>query len=300
MENEKDLSSFSFAALFGVFILSGGIITAPDNKNSLIPFIIAAVLGVISAFIFLKLSERLFLLKSAVISGIIYAVVIAFSLAFALRAAQEFTGFIYEGVLVHENKFLIKLIFAACVFCLSLSDRKAIYKFSFLSAVLVTVIFVVLFFTSVKTFDIKNLKGAFSTDTINLKQIAYSYSRLFLSVFGAAAFGAKSAEKKGKGALAALGTLFGVLLCFVLVFDTVLSFGLPLASGLIYPYIDDISTVTVGSLFTRMDGFSYFAFFVCYLLRCAVFTRLSADLVEKSGIKKRKTATALLIIPLLF
>ncbi len=300
MQNENRVSPVSFASLFCVFTVANGIITAPDYKDNLIPLIIACVSGVLSAAVFTKLSEWFFCLKNEILSGILYAALIAFAIVVAFVSAREYTGFVYESVLVHENRFLIKLIFAACVFCLSVSDIRAIYKFSFLSAVFVSIIFIALFFTSFKTFDLKNLKGVFSLSDIGFRQTANYCLRLFLSVFGACAFAADSVNIRKKSLISGAGVACGVLLCLVIIFDTVLSFGLPFASRLPYPYIDDISTVTAGSLFTRMDGFSYFAFFVCYLLKCAVLTRLSANLISKAGIKKQKIVTAVLVLPLLF
>ena len=87
---------------------------------------------------------------------------------------------------------------------------------------------------------------------------------------------------------AALSFALGVVLTFTVVFDGILSFGLPLAAKLEYPYIDDISTVNVGSLFTRMDAFAYFAFFNCYIIKCAVCLKLASQLARRIGIKAQK------------
>lgn len=289
MNKAKNTPLISSAATVAVFTAANGLICAPYSGTSILPFVAAAAFAffavAVTQFLLIKISkERAEISKRAVFLAL--SIASAFAAVFSLR---EYSRFIFDDVLTRGNYLTVKAIFTVCVFALAAAREHAIYKFSLLSAVLVSGVFAVLFFTSLKTFDAENLKSAISLTGFSFKQTAVYYFKMFLPTLPAAAFvcGNEKAIKAG-----ALGTAWAVLLCAVVLLDCILSFSLPLAAKLDYPYIDDISTVTVGSLFTRMDGFAYIAFFVCYLVKCGVCVRLCGRLVQRAGIKNRKAALA--------
>ena len=289
MNNAKNTPTVSSAAAVAVFTAANGLIRAPYFGTSILPFAAAAVLSFpavgAAQFLFLKINRSgAAVLKKAVL--LILSIASAFAAVFALR---EYAHFIFDDVLTHENYLVIKAIFTVCVFALAAARKQAIYKFSFLSAVLVSGVFAVLFLTSLKTFDAGNLKSAISFYDFSLKQTGVYFLKMFLPTLLAAAFICENEEAVKAGVL---GMSWAVLLTATVLLDCVLSFSLPLAAKLDYPYIDDISTVTVGSLFTRMDGFAYIAFFVCYLVKCAVCAVLCGRLLQRAGIKNKKAALA--------
>ena len=147
---------------------------------------------------------------------------------------------------------------------------------------------------SAKTFDLKNLSGALRLSGFSISDTGVYFLNLVLPSIAVLFFCMTDSGVSALGALC--GVSAGALFCAVAVLDSVLSFGLSLAAKLSYPYIDDISTVTAGSLFTRMDGFAYFTFFACYVLKCAVCIKTSARLLRRAGIKYEKTAVGLLCI----
>ena len=299
MNKAKNTPLISSAATVAVFTAANGLICAPYSGTSILPFVAAAAFAffavAVTQFLLIKISkERAEIPKRAVFLAL--SIASAFAAVFFLNvnviwiiSLREYSRFILDDVLTRGNYLTVKAIFTVCVFALAAAREHAIYKFSLLSAVLVSGVFAVLFFTSLKTFDAENLKSAISLTGFSFKQTAVYYFKMFLPTLPAAAFvcGNEKAIKAG-----ALGTAWAVLLCAVVLLDCILSFSLPLAAKLDYPYIDDISTVTVGSLFTRMDGFAYIAFFVCYLVKCGVCVRLCGRLVQRAGIKNRKAALA--------
>ncbi len=289
MNKAKNTPLISSAATVAVFTAANGLICAPYSGTSILPFVAAAAFAffavAVTQFLLIKISkERAEIPKRAVFLAL--SIASAFAAVFSLR---EYPRFIFDDMLTRGNYLTVKAIFTVCVFAFAAAREHAIYKFSLLSAVLVSGVFAVLFFTSLKTFDAGNLKSAISLTGFSFKQTAVYYFKMFLPTLPAAAFvcGNEKAIKAG-----ALGTAWAFLLCAVVLLDCILSFSLPLAAKLDYPYIDDISTVTVGSLFTRMDGFAYIAFFVCYLVKCGVCVRICGKLVQRAGIKNRKAALA--------
>lgn len=299
MENKSRLSAFHFIALVSVFTVANSVIEMPLYRESLSELFIAAAGGIIISFFIYKPLKTAMSANSGILKGAVFAVVFIFSLIAAVAASREYTAFIYENLLTKESAFLIKLIFALCTACIAAGDKKAIYKFSSISFFFVTAIFAVMFLISVKNFDLRNLKTAFDFSHISVKHtFAYGYKLLVPSVFAVLFIALDMPHNLPKFAVPA-GVSWGVIICIITVLDSVLSFSLPLSARLEYPYIDDISTVTIGNLFTRMDGFAYFAFFVCYLLKCAVLIRLSADALCLAGIKKKRYAVILLSAVLL-
>lgn len=298
MIKKKSISAPLSASLFTAFISANGLILIPFGQ-SLLPFVFALLSGAI----FLPLSLLLFRFlpkeKRSKFITVLAVTLAVLSFIVAGICAGEYCLFIYRAVLTRANMWVIKSVFALCVFLLAASKTSAIYKFAFLSAVFSAAVFFVLFFMSSKTFDTKKLSGVFSLNEFSLPVFLKYLLVLIIPAFAAVLFCALT--DNGISPLRVLfGTAAGGIFSLIVLFDTVLSFGLPLAAKLDYPYIDDISTVTAGSLFTRMDGFAYFAFFAAYILKCAVCVNLAARLTLENNIKYRRPLIAVLSAALMF
>ncbi|MBO4692793.1 MAG: GerAB/ArcD/ProY family transporter [Clostridia bacterium] len=299
MENKYTVSYLHFSALLCVFSVADSIILMPLYSKNLIELPAAVLLGILIVLPVFKPLKKILEVKNSVVKGIIYAVIFALSLTYAVFAAREYTVFIYENLLIKANMFLIKLIFAVCAAYLASKGKDTIYKFSVLSAFFITAIFVIMFLISIKNFDILNLKTVFSFSDISFKHISDYCYRLFFPLLLAVLFISGDLRKSAPRFIVPSGVAWGMLLCVIVILDSILSFGLSLASKLKYPYIDDISTVTIGSIFTRMDGFAYFAFFVCYILKCAILIRLSSNILCNTGVKSQKYLSFILSVVLL-
>lgn len=286
MTEKKKVSLPLTVGLFAVFFTANGLIRAPFTSGSLTPLFIALAAGLI----LLPLSAAIF--RSVKIKGIARKaalfVLAAASFSAAGFAFGEYCDFIYAEVLTRADMWLIKAVFALCVFYLSVLDDAAVYKFGFLSFILTAAVFSGLFILSAKTFEPKNLDGAFGLSGVSLADVGKNTLSLILPSFAAVIF-FRLSDKDVSVRRVLWGVIPSAAFCLIVVFDSVLSFGLPLAAKLTYPYIDDISTVTAGSLFTRMDGFAYFAFFACYLTKCAVCIKTAARLLGRAGIKHEKS-----------
>ncbi|MBR5923682.1 MAG: GerAB/ArcD/ProY family transporter [Clostridia bacterium] len=293
MNNAKERPLILPAAAVAVFTVANGMIKAPYFSGSILPFVAAFILGVPAFCGVGILRLKLYGCCNLYVKRTALFIVFAFAGFAAILATSEFSRFIFDDVLVHENYLVIKAVFAVCVFALSVCEENVIYKFSLLCAVLVSTVFFVLFLTSVKTFDANNIKSALTFSDFSLKQTGAYFARTILPALIAAVH---VCENKKAVKAGAFGIAWAFALCSLVLLDCILSFSLPLAAKLDYPYIDDISTVTVGSLFTRMDGFAYIAFFVCYLLKCALCVSLGAKCLEKAGLCHKKAICAALCI----
>lgn len=300
MKNKTVYSHLTQSALICTFIIADGLLLMPLYEKNILPMLSAILICVPVFSLLSKPIARIFSLKGRFLKTVFFLSLAVTAVLTAFFCAKEYTGFIYNGVLIRENMFFIKLIFALCVFFLSVCQNSTAFKFSLLSALFAIAVFAVLLLTSAKTFDIKNFNSAFNFSDISLKQTAiYSYKLFVPLIFGILFICETSGYKETDSSYILYGELAGAVLAIIVVFDSILSFGLPLAAKLKYPYIDDISTVTVGSLFTRMDGFAYFAFFACYLLKCGVLIKLAVNSICRLGFKNKKILTAVLCASLL-
>ena len=266
-------------SVLAVFTVANGLIRAPFSGESLLGFAAALIFG--AAFLAF-VSALLCRIPENKKSRLFRAAAVVFSVLLiylALAAADEYCDFVYKAVLPHSGMWMIRIAFALCVLYLAVSKYSSLYKFAFLSFVLIFFVFAVLFLLSKKTFDFKNLASAFSVSRFSLRDFLKYFLTLILPSSAAVLF-LRLSDSKISAVRVLCGAAAGAVLCLLPVFDSVLSFGLPLASKLDYPYIDDISTVTAGSLFTRMDAFAYFAFFAAYVFKCALCVKASARLIR--------------------
>ena len=79
-----------------------------------------------------------------------------------------------------------------------------------------------------------------------------------------------------------IGVSGGCGLAALVLLNSVMLFGAELAGKFDYPYSAAISTISVGYLFSRMDGFSYFLGFACTLVRIGVCITTVKSLFKKS------------------
>ena len=79
-----------------------------------------------------------------------------------------------------------------------------------------------------------------------------------------------------------IGVSGGCGLSALVLLNSVMLFGAELAGKFDYPYSAAISTISVGYLFSRMDGFSYFLGFACALVRIGVCITTVKSLFKKS------------------
>ena len=71
------------------------------------------------------------------------------------------------------------------------------------------------------------------------------------------------------------------LIAKILIGGAAIVFGSDFAGKLKYPYASAISTVTLGNLFTRMDGFAYLIFFASVIVKITVCIKIIAFCIIK-------------------
>lgn len=261
-----------FIFLSVLFILGNSVIGLPyrnANKYTFLGFLLSFIVLNVFCFIifYLNFSRPLLLFP--------------FILSFwaGADAFLELLEFISQTLLRNTPKILIllPLVFAVLVFAAA-SDLM-LFKFSVLLGLFsVTAVIFFAFFTA-KDFNADNIiiKSLPSGNVILTQTIPYIKSVTLPSLL--LCFYAKITKASKKSAFG--GLFCGNLLLAVCILNSVLLFGSDFAGKLKYPYASAISTVTLGNLFTRMDGFAYLIFFASVIVKITVCVKIIAFCIIK-------------------
>ena len=267
------------ASLAAIFILGDAVIVLPTSNSGdypLLGFFIGTLAAVLLYFVSLAVTN-LFIGKSILL---ILAGVYAFYNAG--KVFIRYPDFADKILLPKTPEFLIAAVFIIAAVYLATRRQDVILKLSLISAVIAVMAILLFFMLSFKDFKAENIAvqsfpdfGGIIKSTkpfflnISLPALLIPvYSRLFTE------------EKRICAPFA--GLLSGLTLEAVCLLESLLLFGAPLAERIEFPLAAAVSTVTVGQLFTRMDGIVYCLFFVLSLIKTAVCMKLAVIALRKT------------------
>ncbi len=286
------------ACLAAVFILGDSIMVLPPPESGRYTFwgFLAAVAAAFLLFLAaLPLSNAL-VLKSGkniflrALSALFLTAAALYAFYNAGLVLKRYMNFVDKVLLPDTHKFFIAFIFLLITAFLATRRQEVILKFS-LIFVIISVITVLLFFLlSVKDFRQENIAVYRLPSLSELLHEAKPY--FFAVSLPAALIPVYEALFTGKTRLGApfSGLTTGLLLVSLCIVDCLLLFGAPFSARLDFPLASAVSTITVGPLFTRMDGVVYCLFFGSALIKTAVCMKLSFFALSalKSTFRKRK------------
>ena len=274
MQKEKTVFYKSALAASALFVTGNAIIILPTNENyPILGFLLTAVIGVIlnlllmplSRFVwdennnsntFLKILKELFFLSLAIAA-----------LFAAADTLKDFVHFVKGFILPEIPIFVISVTFSVIIAYFYSKRQEDTLKFSLLCFFFTLLAVLFFFFSMSGNFDVQNIIIRSLPDIRELKDSISPYffkatlPSLLLPFYHTAVFG-----KRG-GSACVLGTAAGYIILCLCLLPSILLFSAPLAGKLSYPYASAISTVTVGKIFTRLDGFSYFLYFSASLAK---------------------------------
>ena len=297
----KDKSNFNihFIMMSAMFLLGNAVISVPyknAEKNNFLSFIIAFVSGLLIicllTFVFDFLYDEKRLLKNTVIIKIVYIVSSILLIYVSVLCFRDYSDFVAFRMLPNTPRFIVSVIFALCVLWFSLQKDKIILKFSLFSLVITAIIIILFFIISIPRYRLENiiiLEFPDIKDTV--KQAVSYFVNVFVTSLPVLLYRKCFFEKMEKKYIC-LAVVSGTVLLAVCLLNSLLLFGTTVASEMEFPYSDAISTVTVGELFTRMDGFSYFVFFASSIIKITVCISVIKSLVSRLGVKNKKAIAA--------
>ena len=279
MQKEKTVFYKSSLAASALFVVGNAIIVLPVNsgeKYTVAGLGLAAVSGVLLNLILLPLSVLILKSESKdstilkVLKGVISPILAVSALFFAADTFKDFIFFVHDLILPEVSLFVISLSFGLILAFFFFKRQEDTLKFSFLCFVFTALSVLFFFFAMSDNFDIQNIKVDSMPDFKELKDSFSPYffkavlPSVLLPFYHTSVFG------KRAGSAVITGTAAGYIILCLCILPAVLLFSAPLAGKLSYPYASAVSTVTVGKIFTRLDGFSYFLYFSAALSKINV------------------------------
>ena len=276
MHNQTfEKASFALAALF---VLGDGIVVLPSesgNRYTILSFLAVAFFGIalyfFLCFVYSKFSS--YEKNSRVINIaeiFVLPVVAVFSLFVSSKTFSVFIWFVSKVVLKNVPLFIITVVFGGAVLYFAFKRQEIVLKFSLMSFVVVLFFITVFFLLSFSDYRLKNLSIEKSFSWEDFTQSARTFLNPIFSCF-LLPFYYRFALKKSCFT-AHLGVITGFLLLGVCILSSVLLFGTELSANLSFPHFSAVSTITVGRLYTRLDGFLYFIYFVTTIIKIRVCT----------------------------
>lgn len=282
-----------FSSLAALTVLGDAVLILPGKGSGKYLFLGAATAIVIA---FLLYAAEVFLLdfllkrKDRTYTKVMFAIssfpIAAYAFYCGALCFRRFVTFASDILLPHTHPVWIFLIFAAVVILLALKPNEVMLKFSLPAFAVCGIVIALILFLSAKDFKISNIAiyalpdaGTLTRETVPfLKSI--TAPALLIPVYGAVY------ESRIKPGACFRGLALGSLLLIASFAECLLLFGVALSARFDYPLYSAVSTVTVGPLFTRMDGVVYGLFFLTALVKTVLCFRLCIGLlrcVQKQG-----------------
>ncbi len=290
----KALFSVHFAAVSALFILGTAVINLPRENADRYTFLVymavsVALVGV--SFLILPLLSKVFggdtvLLRW--ISVAVYTASAVYALFCAGGAFSDFIKFAGKILLPDTSRSVIIAVFLLVAVYFCTKKQESVLKFFLLSFALCLIFIVFFFFATAYNYNLRNIfifsLPNFKTFISGAKPYftAVFLPSLLLPVYNLLVFDNK------RGSAYYCGTAIGTAVLGFCILSPLLLFGADLAGKMDYPYAAAVSTVTVGRIFTRMDGFSYFIYFASALCKiCVCVFIIRSSLKRINGILKK-------------
>lgn len=260
-----------------VFALCALTVFVPlDHTASIWSVLILAFLSAAVLFVLCRMINKIANCKTA-----LYTVLFISCAAAVYGAVTTFFDYIKFLKLVQLPQ--ISVFFSAAVFLLLIiifttNENTAIYKFSLCVATVACFLIVICFLGGVKYFDFSHLKTEFKTPPFSpayyLQQLS-CVAAIPLFVFG------DNKKLPRKTIFCGVGVgLLSLALCSAQVILTLGNINYN------YPYLYAVSIISSGSLFTRLDGFAYFLFFVFAVIRITICLKTIIFAVKSTFFKQ--------------
>ena len=221
-------------------------------------------------------------------------VLLAFCLVVCAETSKHFLNYVSTEVLIKNRKLYSVIAFLAVVIYALFRRPEATIKFSAPALLFIVLSVLILFLVSLSNFNPDYLSTFFVPKTPKSVLRALKYLLVcFVSPWVFTVFSAFYFKKPSfKTEFAGLGV--GMLVLAVCFLSGALTFSLAEASEIRHAYPKSVSVISVGELFTRMEGIACFIFFFSALVKTVVCAFSVKALLFSMKIRKAKETAALL------
>ena len=285
---QKKIFGRAALCLSALFVLGDAVIILPLKDGAyytLYTFLSASALGLILYFAVSFIYEKLILSQKnntfkKVIEKLILIAAAVFSLFTLADTFSVFTKFISDVILKNTPFDIINIVFLSVVLYFVFKRQECILKFSFVFFVLVLILIIFFFLASITDYTPQNLSLKTSINWDIFYKSAKSFikttvlSPIILPLYYRFAL-------KEKHITAHLGVIIGYFLLGLAIISPLLLFGSELSAELSYPHFSAVSTITVGRLYTRLDGFLYLVYFITSIIKISVCSFVSYSCLKR-------------------
>ena len=256
---QKTGYTLHIGSLFMLLVLGNAILNLPFN--SLFSLLLATVLSLT------LIALTLFVLKryksSKVLFYTVSVVILLLAVYNTIICFYDYTCFLSKEQLPDTSiSLLVLALLVVIIFC-SVSRNNAFLKYCLFMSLISAFLIFISFLAGIKNFDFALAKALFSKPYFSLKDFLHYFSALLVAVFFI--FTSKKQTTARPVFWGMLSGFFILTLCFA---QCALTLGN--ISDISFPYLKAVGVISTGSLFTRLDGFVYFLFFVSSLTKISI------------------------------
>lgn len=248
-------------ALSVLFTLGNAIISPPEFGIINLVFTLIISLVVVYFFGRLKFCQNIIALVAA-ICGV-------------TTTAIDYIRFLKQEQMSNTSIVLLVAVFGIVISFLGIIKPRAIYKYSLFAFLIVTVILALCLVAGIANFEYKNLAESIKNSNISANRIL----SLFLPLVALSTF-TQAEDQPPKPMF--FGVIIGIFLLFITMIQSALILG---GNTSDYPYFKSVSTISVGSLFTRLYGLVWFVFFVTSVIKTVVCVKVIESAFKRGKIK---------------
>ena len=303
MENEKTFYKHSIA-LLAVFVFGNIIISFPKGEGRhqgfwgyLACFAVSVAFSWLYAYLH---SKKVFNLESINCKALKNAFIISFIIFAALCyfiCCKDYVDLIDEVRLPQTSAIIIAVIFIALTALIASLNKKIIYLFAVPAIIFLSLVTVITFILSIPNF---NLKLLINNLNFNFGDFAKQGLTFFIHSFGQIiifAFFLGNRQYKTAKKIHLYGVFLGCILLLVCLLNVVLVLGTIVIDSFDYPYATVTGIIMLGKAYSRMDGLTYYIYFICSLIKASVILGVILSFCGQLNEKLKKAAAV--AVPLL-
>ena len=279
-----------------ISVLSTAAVTLPaaNDKSPIAAVIFAFLIGLPIYIIFIRLVSKISI-DNGVLKKTVSLLLSVFVLYLCAKSFHTVAEYFSLAVLTKTPVLLILSAFFILVFYAAVCGGDAVKKFTLLGFLAVAVLIIILAVISFKNLELSlvsrpKFSGNFFKTVAKYIVIIFVFSSEILP------FQKKGGNKKEFLKSTVLGIGVGALLLTLVVANSVLVFGENYSGEMAFPYSFAVSTFSLGTLFTRLDGFAYFIIVTLNFLKGALCILSCEYLLSPFKIKQRKTLLFILCL----
>ncbi len=227
------------------------------------------------------------------------AILILFICSYAYtRSVSDYVNLVTTVRLPQTPKIVITGIFIVLGALIAKSGRRSIIMFSLVTFVFIFAVSLIMFILSVFGGDVQYLSSGLEPDWSGaLKQALTFYIHSFGQIIIPLLILGRSGKRSKK--INFSGVAFGGAIFALCILSTFLNLG-AVSYSQDFPYSAAMSVLRVGRTAARLDGFTYYFYFICALLKSSMALLAAEKTVTAMSFKSSKAVTAIIIISGLF